>query len=101
MDLAGTYGEAIAALVYSLEGRKILAAFARRALNEVELADLAAARDWIESIRGSQAHRDRLELALLVRELASRSDAERELAKRILSAILDFSDSSNERSYLG
>jgi len=41
-----------------------------------------------------------LDLAVLMREVASRGDGERQLCRELLQSILRFSDSKNETSYL-
>jgi len=64
---------------------------------EIELKDI---REWLAEMRDSNEHREMLDMAILVREIARRGDSEREMCREVLEAVLKFSDRKNETSYL-
>ncbi len=57
-------------------------------------------REWIENLRETAEHKEMIDLALIVREIAGRGDAERRMCQEILESILRFSDSRTETSFL-
>jgi len=48
----------------------------------------------------SAEHREMMDLAILIREIASRGDAERALCREVLESVLRFSDSRGDTSFL-
>lgn len=101
MDRAGIYADAIAALVDSYYAARLLKELSSRVIGSAEAETTEQVRAWLGSIRDSSGHRERLDLALLVRELARRGDSERRLARELLESLLKYSDTMNETSYLG
>ena len=100
MDQAALYAEAVASMVNAYETSKIFTGMGNKILsieNEVELSEV---RDWLHNLRDSDEHRDLLDLAVLVREIARRGDAEREMCREVLEAVLKYSNSQNETSFL-
>jgi signal transduction protein with GAF and PtsI domain len=101
MDKAAFYGEAIASLVNAYESAKVLRELGDEVLSGEEKKNLADLRLWLNDLRDSAEHREMMELAVLLREIAGRGSSEREMCRELLEAILRFSDSKNETSFLG
>jgi len=99
MDRAAIYADSLASLVNAYNSAKLLREFSEKIFADSGL-DTVAIRSWLNEIRESGQHRERLELAVMLRELADRGDAERRLCRELLDAILKFSDEKNEGSYL-
>ena len=59
-----------------------------------------ASRISLHRRRSTSEHREMIDLAVMVREIANRGEAERRLCKEILEAVLKFSDNSLETSFL-
>ena len=100
MDQAALYAEAVASMVNAYETTKIFTGIGNKILsieNEVELSEV---RDWLHNLRDSDEHRDLLDLAVLVREIARRGDSEREMCREVLEAVLKYSNTQNETSFL-
>jgi hypothetical protein len=51
-------------------------------------------------VRDTAGHKEMIELALMVREIANRGDAERKMSIKILEAVLQFSNSHTETRFL-
>lgn len=100
MDKAAMFADAIASLVNAYESAKLFRELIRKMLNEDKQGDLAELRDWLRNIRTTHEHREMIDLAFLVREIASRGESERALCKEILEAISQFSKNSSETSFL-
>ena len=100
MDKAALFGDAIASLVSAYESAKILVELSDKILIEDQNAGLAEVRSWITGLRDSAVHRETMDLAILLRELASRGEAERDLCRDMLEAILRYSDAKGETSFL-
>jgi signal transduction protein with GAF and PtsI domain len=100
MDRAGVYADAIAAMVNAYNSAKLFREFSDKVINsESELA-LEEVCTWLSEIRESGDHHKRLELAVLLREIAERGDAELQLCREVLEAIVRFSDERISGSYL-
>lgn len=100
MDKAGFYGEAIASLVNAYESAKLLRELGDKVLSEDERAELPELREWLQNLRDSAEHRETMELAVLLREIAARGSGERQMCREVLEAILRFSDRNSETSFL-
>jgi signal transduction protein with GAF and PtsI domain len=94
MDLAAKFADAIAPLINAYEltgiienlfGHSVDSAIHGKKLSE-EL------RAWVANTRSAPEHRDLISLAISLREIASRGDAERELCRDILSALSNWID---------
>ena len=100
MDQAALYAEAVASMVNAYETSRIFTGISNKILsfeNEVELSEV---RDWLHNLRDSDEHRDLLDLAVLVREIARRGDSEKEMCREVLEAVLKYSNKHNETSFL-
>lgn len=100
MDKAALFADAIASLVNAYESAKIFRELGEKMLNKDEDVEFVEIRDWLKNLRSTAEHREMIDLALLVKEISSRGDAERTLCREILESVLRHSDSSNETSFL-
>ncbi len=100
MDKAALYADALAALVNAYESAKLVRELGRKMLTEDEELDFRELREWLGSIRETSEHREMLDLAVLVHEIAARGAAEREMCREILESVLRFSDKGAETSFL-
>ena len=100
MDKAALFAEAIASLVNAYESAKIFRELGEKMLSEEEESAFGEVREWLQNVRATPDHREMIELALLVREIASRGDAERKLCRELLEAVLRFSEANRETSFL-
>jgi hypothetical protein len=69
-------------------------------MDENEQNDVTEIRSWLKNIRAAAEHREMIDLAVLVREIASRGESERTLCKEILEAISHHSRINSETSFL-
>jgi signal transduction protein with GAF and PtsI domain len=100
MDRAAIYADSIASLVNAYNAAKLVRELSEKVLASDASSDLDEIRQWLNSIRESDDHRERMELAVMLREIAQRGEAERRLCRELLDAILRFSDEKNEGSFL-
>jgi signal transduction protein with GAF and PtsI domain len=87
MDKAALFAEAIATLVDAHESAALLESLCNKMNDDCSKTDL---REWLATVRTAPSHRQLLELALLVRELSSVGDAERQLCKEILESFVRY-----------
>ncbi|MDQ3181070.1 MAG: GAF domain-containing protein [Acidobacteriota bacterium] len=100
MDKAVLFAEAIAALVKTYETAKLLGDLNNKMLSSDEIIGFDEMRQWLEKVRETAEHREMIELALIVREIASRGDAERKMSIKILDAVLELSNNQTQTSFL-
>lgn len=100
MDRAALFAEAIAALVNAYESAKLFRDLGERVLADDSAGDVAVVREWLRGLRDSAEHREMMDLAVLIREIAGRGEAERIICKEMLESIVRYSDSKSETSYL-
>lgn len=100
LDSAAIYADAIAPLVNAFESARLLRSLSSKVLTDSGESDLEAMRLWLAATRSSHEHRERMDLAILLREVAGRGEAERKLCRELLESIVRFSDEKNETSYL-
>ena len=100
MDKAALFAEAIASLVNAYESAKIFRELGEKMLQDDEKSKYLEIRDWLSHLRSTAEHREMIDLAILVREISNRGEAERTLCKEILEAVLRHSDSNSEKSFL-
>ena len=101
MDKAAFYAEAIGAVVSAYESAKVFRDLGDDILADENRNDAVAMQTWLGQIRASVEHKDMIELAYLVREIAIRGEAERQLCRDLLESIVKFSDATGDTSYLG
>lgn len=100
MDRAAIYSDAIASLVNAYSSARLFSQFSHKVISSDHGPDLPEIQEWLAGIRASEDQRERLELAALLYEVAEGGDAERRLCRDLLEAILRFSGSKTETSYL-
>jgi hypothetical protein len=57
-------------------------------------------REWLFGLRDSSEHIEMMDLAVLLREISGRGEAERNLCRSILETVLTYSDTKGESSFL-
>jgi Nif-specific regulatory protein len=100
MDKAAIYADAVASLVNAYTSAKLLRDLGQKVLASDEDFDIDEVRSWLHGLRSSDEHRERMELAVMLREVAGRGEAERQLCREILDALLKFSRRPDESNYL-
>lgn len=100
MDKAAQFAEPIASLVNAYESAKIFRELGDKIIASDGDPEIAEIREWLAGLRDSAEHREMMDLAVLVREIASRGSAERQMCREILEAVQRFSGSSSEGGYL-
>lgn len=101
MDKAAVFAEAIASLVSAHESARLFRELGDKIVSSDEMAeDIQVIRNWLGNLRDSAEHREMMDLAVLIRELASRGDAERRLCRDMIESILKYSDSNSDTSFL-
>jgi GAF domain-containing protein len=103
MDQAAHFADAIATLVDAHESAGLLETLfehstkgaggeAGAAGAEADGGGGAALRQWLRDLQAAPEHRDLLQMALSLRDVASRGDAERELCRDVLDALARFTE---------
>lgn len=100
MDNAALFADAISTLVNAYESAKLFRELDKKMLRDVSNNDYAEIRRWLGTLRDSAEHREMMDLAVLLREVAARGDGERQLCRELLESILRFSDTKTETSLL-
>ena len=100
MDKAALFGDAIASLVNAYESAKLFRDLGEKVVGGEEDFDLGSIRQWLEGVRSSAEHREMMDLAILIREIASRGENERALCREVLEAVLKYSTSKDETNFL-
>lgn len=100
MDKAALYADAVASLVNAYESARTFRRLGEGMLKEENEADYRQLREWVKTFRESIEHREMIDLAVLLREIANRGEAERALCREILESVLRFSDANSETSFL-
>lgn len=98
MDQAAHFADAIATLVDAHESAGLIENLFEQSAKSAGAQDEAAAesgaslRQWLREIQAAPEHRDLLQMALSLRDVASRGDAERELCRDLLDALARFTE---------
>lgn len=100
MDRVALFAEAIASLVNAYESAKLFQDLGDKMISAPENLKYSEMRDWVNNLRETTEHKEMIELALIVRELAGRGDAERHMCREILESILRYSENEAETSFL-
>lgn len=101
MDRAARFSDAIASLVRAYESAKLFHDLGQKIVGEGSDFNIDEVRTWLAGFRGGAEHREMMELAVMVREIAGRGEAERHLCREMLEALIKYSDHSTESSFLG
>ncbi len=100
MDRAALFADAIASLVNAYEAAELFRGLSDRILSADDNVDFREVRQWLKDIRDTSQHKEMIDLALLIREIAGRGDAERRMCIQILESVLQYSDNLTGTSYL-
>jgi hypothetical protein len=100
MDRAAAFAEPIASLVNAYESAKLLRDLSEKVLENDSAGDIGVVREWLRGVRDSAEHREMMDLAILVREISGRGEAERAFCKEMLETLVRYSDSKSETSFL-
>lgn len=92
MDRAAFFADTVAPLVNACESAAVFNEFGKQFLNRGESENYIEVRKWLTDLRSAAEHRETLDLAILLREVSSRGEAEKQLCREILEMILRFSD---------
>lgn len=110
MDLAAHFADAIGTLVDAHETSGLIESLLERSMKTIAGSNLEGEtkrgvdlRKWLKKIRSAPEHRDLMQMAVSLRDIASQGDAERELCREVLEALARFTEkrSSSSTSYLG
>jgi hypothetical protein len=101
MDRAGRFANAIASLVYAYESAKLFRDLGDKLVEDKEKFNIHEIRTWLAEFRGGVEHREMMDLAVMVREIAGRGEAERQMCRELLESVMRYTDSRNEGSFLG
>ena len=91
MDDAAQFADAIARLVDAYELAQLVESLFNRTLTSGE-ADAASDSEWLKSAEAAPEHRDLLVLAVTLRDIVSRGDAEREMCRDLLETLARFTE---------
>jgi hypothetical protein len=110
MDQAAHFADAIGTLVDAYETSGLIETLLERSMKAMARPSLggrthrgADLQQWLKQMRSAPEHRDLMQMAVSLREIASRGDAERELCREILQALERFTEkrASSSATYLG
>jgi hypothetical protein len=94
MDQAAHFADAIATLVDAHESAGLIETLFEHATKgaNAEAEAGAGLKQWLSQIQAAPEHRDLLQMAVALRDVASRGDAERELCRAVLEALARFTE---------
>lgn len=98
MDRAAMFADAIASLVHAYQSAKLFRDLGEQMLGDGS-SDTPDVRAWLASLRDAPEHREMMDLAVLVRDVANRGDAERSFAREVLESVIRYSE--NKDGYFG
>lgn len=101
MDRASRFAGALASLVHAYESAKLLHELGDKLIDDKEKFDLDEIRSWLANLRGGAEHREMMDLAFMVREIAGRGEAERQMCREMLHSIMRYTNLQTEGSFLG
>jgi transcriptional regulator with GAF, ATPase, and Fis domain len=108
MDQAAHFADAIATLVDAHETAGLIESLFERAIKTGGEGEEGheignKMRQWLKDLRSAPEHRDLMQMAVSVRDIAGRGDAERELCRDILDALARYTEkrSASSTSYFG
>ncbi|MDQ3633723.1 MAG: GAF domain-containing protein [Acidobacteriota bacterium] len=90
MNTAALYADAIAGIVNAYESAGLFKDLSKEILSSEKPSEVTEIRKWLKDVRGSKRHREMIDLAVLIREVANRGDAERVLCKDILESFVNY-----------
>lgn len=102
MDLAARFAESIATLVDAHETTGLIGTLFERVTTDAASGEAEAAADvqkWLKSVRAAPEHRELLSLAVALRDIAARGDAERRLCRDILDSLARWTASRHQHRH--
>ena len=100
MDRAARFSDAIASLVRAYESAKLFRDLGQKIVGDGDEFDIDEVRDWLSEFRGGAEHREMMDLAVMLREIAGRGEAERQLCREVLAGLLRYTGHSTGSSFL-
>lgn len=100
MDKAALFAEAIASLVHAYESARVFKGLTNKILADDEKIKLGEVREWLANLEETVQHREMIDLAVMVREIANRGEAERRMCAEILQAVLSYTNRKAETNFL-
>lgn len=100
MDRAALYADAVASVVNAYESAKVLRDLGGRMAGSSAADDTAVFRKWLARVRSAPEHREMMDLALLIRSVAARGEADRRLCREVLEAVAKFNAEKDDTSFL-
>jgi len=100
MDKAALFADAIASLVNAYESAKLFRDLGEKVVGSEGEMNVDEVRAWLGDLRSSPEHREMMDLAVLIREITGRGEAERKLCREVLESILKYSESRGDTSFL-
>jgi signal transduction protein with GAF and PtsI domain len=100
MDRAARFADSIASLVHAYESAKLFRDLGQKIVSDNEDFDVSDVREWLAGFRGGAEHREMMDIAVMIREIAVRGDAERQMCREILEAVLKYAETKSETSFL-
>jgi GAF domain-containing protein len=109
MDQAAHFADAIATLVDAHETAGLIESLFERSIKTSGEGAAKAGetgsrlRAWLKDVRSAPEHRDLMQMAVSLRDIAGRGDAERELCRDVLDALARYTEkrSASSTSYFG
>jgi GAF domain-containing protein len=94
MDQAAHFADAIATLVDAHESAGLIETLFEQSTKATTAGEQSgeSLRQWLRSVQAAPEHRDLLQMAVALRDVASRGDAERELCRDVLDALARFTE---------
>ncbi len=96
MDQAAHFADAIATLVDAYDSAGLIETLFEQSMKAVTITSGeqsgASLRQWLREMQAAPEHRDLLQMAVALRDVASRGDAERELCRDVLDALARFTE---------
>ncbi len=99
MDRAAAFADSIASLVNAYQSAKLFRDLGGRMLSSEDQSS-AAIRKWLSEVRETAEHREMMDLAVLVRDVAKRGFPQRLLAKEVLESVIRFSEAGESDTFL-
>jgi signal transduction protein with GAF and PtsI domain len=99
MDKAAFFAEAIAALVDSLDSRRLIEKAGKILLESGKSQNppsLSEMQKWLDAEKAIESNREMMEIAMLLREIAGRGAADRKLCREILAAVQKHGDKQEQ-----
>ena len=100
MDKAGRFAEAIAPLVNAYEAAALFEKVGSKLSESGETKKTEELLEWLSEVRTTNEYRELMQLAVLLRDIASRGPIERKLCKDILEAISSYSINNSNKDFL-